>query len=110
MVCHNREGDLERSKDFKFMHQKHVSDHKIDCLDCHLKIEHSLDNKRLTHFADNCQSCHPEHHQEQVNMFTGKGSQLMPGEAGGMTVTRMLPSLPSAEEVSARAAYLEPRR
>ena len=78
------------------MHQKHVAEHKIDCLDCHLKIEHSLDKNRLAHFAGDCQSCHPDHHQEQIEMFQGKGSEIMPGPAGGMTVTPAgLPSLPS---------------
>jgi nitrate/TMAO reductase-like tetraheme cytochrome c subunit len=90
MVCHNREGDLARITDYKFMHQKHVSDHKIDCLDCHLKIEHSLDKNRLMHFAENCQSCHPDHHEEQIKMFQGVGSEMMPGLQGGMTATRIV--------------------
>jgi hypothetical protein len=90
MVCHNREGDLVRISDYKFMHQKHVSEHKIDCLNCHLKIEHSLDKNRLMHFAENCQSCHPDHHGEQIEMFKGVGSQMMPGTEGGMTATRLV--------------------
>ena len=31
-VCHNREDDLKRIDDHDFMHEKHVSEHKIDCL------------------------------------------------------------------------------
>ncbi len=90
MVCHNREGDLARINDFDFMHQKHVAEHKIDCLNCHLKIEHSLDKNRVLHFADNCMSCHPNHHLEQIEMFQGIGAETMPGTRGGMTVTRIV--------------------
>jgi nitrate/TMAO reductase-like tetraheme cytochrome c subunit len=39
-VCHNRQEDLAKIDDHVFMHQKHVTEHKIDCLDCHLSIEH----------------------------------------------------------------------
>ena len=107
MVCHNREGDLARISDFKFMHQKHVSEHKIDCLDCHLKIDHSLDKSRLTHFAENCQSCHPNHHQEQIMMFQGVGSEMMPGSAGGMTATRLVcQACHKVKEVSPTGAVL----
>ena len=43
LVCHNREGDLARISDYAFMHAKHVAEHAVDCLDCHLRIEHSFD-------------------------------------------------------------------
>jgi hypothetical protein len=89
LVCHNREGDLAHFDDHDFMHLKHVSQHKIDCLNCHLKIEHQLDKNRLMHFADNCTSCHPDHHQEQIHMFQGVGTEIAPALTGGMTVTRL---------------------
>ena len=47
LVCHNRESDLARINDHEFMHAKHVAEHAIDCLDCHLRIEHSFDKERL---------------------------------------------------------------
>jgi nitrate/TMAO reductase-like tetraheme cytochrome c subunit len=107
MVCHNREGDLARISDFKFMHQKHVSEHKIDCLDCHLKIEHSLDKERLVHFAGDCKNCHPNHHQGQIDMLQGKGSKLIPGSAGEMTVSRLgCPTCHKTKEVSPSGTVL----
>lgn len=89
IVCHNRPGDLEMRKDPVFMHDKHVTEHKIDCLDCHLRIEHSLDTERLAHAASDCAGCHPNQHQEQVAMFQGHGPRLIPGEAGSMMITRI---------------------
>ncbi len=107
MVCHNREGDLARIQDFKFMHQKHVAEHKIDCTDCHLKIEHSLDKNRLAHFAGDCTSCHPNHHQVQVEMLQGKGSEIMPGSVGEMALTRLgCPTCHKVKEVSPSGTVL----
>ena len=106
-VCHNREGDLARRSDHEFMHQKHVAEHKINCLNCHLKIEHSLDKDRLIHFAEDCQSCHPQHHQEQIQMLQGKGSQIMLGSAGEMTVSRLgCPSCHQVRKVSPSGTVL----
>ncbi|HEY4760602.1 MAG TPA: cytochrome c3 family protein, partial [Thermoguttaceae bacterium] len=107
MVCHNREGDLARITDHEFMHLKHVAEHKIDCLNCHLKIEHSLDKDRLIHFAGDCKSCHPNHHQEQIEMLQGKGSKIMPAQVGEMTVTRLgCPSCHQMKEVSPSGTVL----
>lgn len=88
-VCHNRRDDLARIDDHQFMHQKHVTDHKIDCTDCHLEIQHSLDEARILHAASDCQSCHPDHHREQVDMFRGIGARMVPSEAGSMMVSRL---------------------
>lgn len=89
MVCHNRPGDLALRTDTKLMHQKHVTDHKIDCLDCHLTIEHSFDEERLLHASLNCTGCHPNHHQEQVAMFKGTVTESVPVHPGGMLAARI---------------------
>ena len=81
--CHNREGDLARIGDHQFMHDKHVTEHKVDCTQCHTPILHSLDanQKKLEHAASDCQSCHPNHHQEQVDLLEGKGARFLAGSA-----------------------------
>lgn len=89
LVCHNREGDLARIDDHVFMHRTHVTDHKIDCLECHLAIEHSLDRKKIEHAASNCAACHPDHHREQVNMLQGAGAKNIPSRAAGMLAIRI---------------------
>jgi nitrate/TMAO reductase-like tetraheme cytochrome c subunit len=80
LSCHNREGDLEHIQDHVFMHAKHVTEHKVDCIQCHTPILHSLDPKKLEHAASDCQSCHPNHHQEQVNLLEGKGARFLDGK------------------------------
>ena len=37
---------------------------------------------KLEHAAGDCQSCHPNHHQEQVDLLEGKGSHAAPGDGG----------------------------
>ncbi len=71
------------------MHAKHVTEHKIDCLQCHLQIEHSLDRHKLEHAAADCQSCHPNHHREQVNMLQGTGGKTVPAQPNGMMAVRV---------------------
>ncbi|MEI8371499.1 MAG: NapC/NirT family cytochrome c [Planctomycetota bacterium] len=85
LSCHNREGDLEHIQDHEFMHKKHVTDHKVDCIQCHSPILHTLDLKKLEHASSDCQSCHPNHHQEQVNLLQGRGARLLeePGTKAG---------------------------
>lgn len=89
MVCHNRESDLAQINDHEFIHAKHVAEHGVNCLSCHLRIEHSLDKERLAHAAGDCAACHPNHHQEQIKMFEGLNGQTVPGHAGGMMVSRV---------------------
>ncbi len=81
LSCHNREGDLAKIDDHVFMHQKHVTEHKVDCLQCHAPILHKLDPHKLEHAADDCLSCHPKHHREQIDLLDGKGARF-PGEVG----------------------------
>jgi nitrate/TMAO reductase-like tetraheme cytochrome c subunit len=106
-VCHNREGDLARIKDHAFIHAKHVTEHAIDCLNCHLRIEHSFDKDKIAHSAADCAACHPNHHQEQIAMFEGLGGKTIPAHAGGMLVTRVgCQSCHRLKEVSATGSVL----
>jgi len=88
-VCHNRQEDLARIDDHVFLHQTHVTEHKIDCLDCHLAIEHSLDRQKIQHAASDCAACHPDHHREQVNMLQGMGGKSIPRHTNGMVSVRL---------------------
>jgi len=88
-VCHNRESDLDRIEDDAFIHEKHVSEHKVDCLSCHLEIQHSFQPDLIEHAASDCKSCHPNQHLEQVRMLAGEGGVTMAAHRGGMTTLRI---------------------
>jgi nitrate/TMAO reductase-like tetraheme cytochrome c subunit len=89
LVCHNREGDLKRINDHAFMHRVHVTEHAVNCLACHLEIQHSLQKDKIERAASQCTSCHPDHHQEQIAMLEGTGSKLVPNHANEMLAVRL---------------------
>ena len=89
MVCHNREDDLKRIGEHEFIHRKHVTEHKVNCLNCHLEIQHSLDRDKIEHARSDCASCHPNHHQEQVDMLRGVGAKTIGSQSGGMLTVRV---------------------
>jgi predicted CXXCH cytochrome family protein len=85
-VCHNRQDDLRRIDDHVFLHQMHVTEHKVDCLDCHLEIQHSLDPHRMEYAVSDCRSCHPNEHGEQIKLLRGEGAKSVPASRGSMAV------------------------
>ena len=99
-VCHNRTHDLERIKDDIFLHQKHVTDHKVDCLSCHLAIHHSLDPHKLANAAADCTSCHGNQHHEQVSMLEGVGGRTFPGHTSSSMAAARL-ACPTCHQVKA---------
>jgi nitrate/TMAO reductase-like tetraheme cytochrome c subunit len=88
-VCHNRKEDLKRIDDHTFMHQKHVTEHKVDCLDCHLEIHHAADENRILHAASNCNACHPNQHHEQIDLLLGHGAKTVASQPSSMTMARI---------------------
>lgn len=88
-VCHNREDDLQRIDDHEFLHKKHVTEHKVDCLECHLGIQHSLGHDKHLSAAADCSTCHPDHHREQVDMLRGLGGKTILDQPGGMLASRV---------------------
>jgi predicted CXXCH cytochrome family protein len=88
-VCHNQEERFVNMNDPVEMHRLHVTNHKVDCLECHSAIEHSLQPEKLTHAASDCASCHPNHHSEQVKMLEGTGAHSVPDYSGAMMSTRV---------------------
>lgn len=106
-VCHDRQDDLKRKDDHVFLHQKHVTDHKVDCLSCHLTIHHASDPHKIEHAASDCESCHGNQHHEQVDMLLGKGSQTLRAQPGGMALVRIsCPSCHQVEQVSPTGTVL----
>ena len=106
-ACHNREDDLKRIDDHEFLHRIHVTDHKVDCLECHLEIQHSLDRNRIEHAAADCKSCHPNQHGEQVRMLLGEGGKSMSARHGGMAVAGIsCPSCHRIKEISPTGTVL----
>ncbi|NOY57593.1 MAG: hypothetical protein GXO75_01490 [Calditrichaeota bacterium] len=70
--CHWEEKRLQRYDDFDFLHKKHITEHKIECEQCHTPIQHKLPQTNKINALD-CLSCHVNSHKAQITLFTGKG-------------------------------------
>ncbi|MCP2520234.1 cytochrome c3 family protein [SCandidatus Aminicenantes bacterium Aminicenantia_JdfR_composite] len=71
--CHWEVDRLNKYDDTDLMHKTHISEHKIECLQCHLSIQHKIVRK-IEALVD-CQTCHPKHHQAQRILFSGEGGK-----------------------------------
>ncbi len=104
---HDRENVLKRINDHAFIHKKHVTQHKVDCLRCHTEIHHAPDKDRIVHAASDCSACHPDHHQEQVDMLLGIGAETIAAQPSSMTMARITcRSCHNVRQVSATGTVL----
>jgi nitrate/TMAO reductase-like tetraheme cytochrome c subunit len=102
-ACHDQERFLKNFENrdtttVQEYHQTHVAMQRARCPDCHRQIQHKLIDPTaiaasaapLKPVVDDCQHCHPAHHQEQVNLLMGVGgagaAQAMPNAMFGSRV------------------------
>ena len=64
----------EEYENSEFIHAKHVTEHDVDCFECHEKIQHG--NVRMIRALEpGCENCHQSLHQPQREMYIGSGGQ-----------------------------------
>ena len=69
--CHFDNARLSQYSNSKYLHKIHITQHKIECMQCHLTIQHKV--KKLSPDDDlDCLTCHTSQHEEQLTLFTGK--------------------------------------
>lgn len=73
-ACHAELGKIEMISEIDFIHKKHVTDHKVECQNCHLVIQHKSVSRTLAVMPE-CQSCHVQAHQSQLDLFAGIGGK-----------------------------------
>jgi nitrate/TMAO reductase-like tetraheme cytochrome c subunit len=56
-TCHNEEDRLRRFGETEFLHRMHVTDHKVECLNCHIEIVHQVPAREEA-LATACERCH----------------------------------------------------
>jgi nitrate/TMAO reductase-like tetraheme cytochrome c subunit len=84
ITCHNQAERIEKYDDTELMHRTHVSDHKVECVNCHLIIEHVEPVKpekaiaRMESAAGRCESCHNAGHSPQMSLYSGTGGRNVP--------------------------------
>jgi nitrate/TMAO reductase-like tetraheme cytochrome c subunit len=72
--CHAETGKLEMISNVEFMHKMHVTEHKVECENCHIPIQHKSISRTEDIFPE-CQECHQTPHSAQFNLFSGTGGR-----------------------------------
>src|SRR5512134_2258741 len=81
VTCHNEPERLARLGDQDFLHRMHVFEHKVDCMNCHLQVEHGKPVRpgaTVAAAGEACQSCHGSGHSPQQDLYTGIGGRGVP--------------------------------
>jgi nitrate/TMAO reductase-like tetraheme cytochrome c subunit len=89
--CHKEPVLLSTKYTSQFMHQKHVSDHKIECSSCHTFLRHEIGQiPTLAHIPSNCDKCHSkEMHLGPRELYRGTGGIGVPDSPSLMFTTNV---------------------
>jgi hypothetical protein len=71
--CHDKEKDLkalDKKGHKKLMHEKHVTQKKARCFECHRTIRHKKGDV-VEPITSDCKMCHPDHHRYQKLLIRG---------------------------------------
>jgi hypothetical protein len=72
--CHAETDKLSKISDHEFIHKMHVTDHKVECENCHIPIQHKSIARTEDIFPE-CQECHQTPHKAQFDLFSGTGGK-----------------------------------
>lgn len=73
LSCHNEPSRLSRVDETRFLHRMHVTEHKVECLSCHVEIQHRTP-ERLERVGTSCETCHVGGgHSPQRDLYVGIG-------------------------------------
>jgi hypothetical protein len=77
--CHNKPENLEKFNDIAFIHENHITKHKVECYLCHTEIEHSIyPNDHASNGSSTpatCSKCHGNGHLASQLLYKGQGAK-----------------------------------
>ncbi len=90
--CHAETGRIERIGETEFMHEKHVTEHKVECFQCHDEIRHGLLplKKPEATKKEGCGVCHAAAHDAASLVFAGTGAVGVEDKPSRMYQTRVV--------------------
>jgi nitrate/TMAO reductase-like tetraheme cytochrome c subunit len=90
--CHAEVGHVERIGETAFLHEKHVTEHKVECFECHDDIRHGL--LPVAEIApapsEGCGACHVSSHDAARNLYQGTGAVGVEPAPSRMHETRVV--------------------
>jgi nitrate/TMAO reductase-like tetraheme cytochrome c subunit len=89
--CHSEVGHIQRIRETPFIHQIHVTDHKVECFECHDEIRHGLLPLEAPEpsDADGCGACHVNPHDGPRLVYAGTGAAGVEDQPSRMYQTRV---------------------
>lgn len=72
LSCHQEE--VESYTDHVLIHNTHITEHKIECFECHTQIKHGL-KRMVEEPALDCDECHRKRHSVPEQMYRGTGGK-----------------------------------
>jgi hypothetical protein len=90
--CHGEAGHIERIGEIAFLHEAHVTTHKVECFECHDEIHHGLLPLAPVEPAksEGCGSCHENTHDAARKLYAGEGAVGVEASPSRMYVTRVV--------------------
>lgn len=89
--CHGESGHIERIGESAFVHEMHVTEHKVECFECHDQIHHGLlpvETPRPSS-KEGCGSCHESAHDAASKLYAGQGAIGVEASPSRMHQTRV---------------------
>lgn len=96
-TCHAKQEHIEKFNDLNFVHQKHVTEHKVDCLSCHTAIRHGKTAATAGDPEEKCMQCHG-----------GKDSPISAVWHGKLPGIPATPSKMASLKMSCNSCHVEP--
>jgi len=87
--CHNEPERFNRYDEPEEMHRIHITDHKIECAQCHTSIEHKVQALDAATAQLDCVQCHENAHDAQRRLYAGLGGHGTPTEPSKMFLARV---------------------
>lgn len=90
--CHAEVGHIERIGETAFLHEMHVTTHKVECFECHDRIRHGLLELPQVEPEpeDICATCHKSPHSAVVQVYSGQGAYGVEPMPARMYETRVV--------------------
>jgi nitrate/TMAO reductase-like tetraheme cytochrome c subunit len=86
--CHAIQEHIDRYGDTELLHRRHVTDHKVDCLECHTEMTHQIRApEKLSSGA--CGQCHDAGHGVAESFYRGEGGRGAPVTPNPMFLSRV---------------------
>jgi nitrate/TMAO reductase-like tetraheme cytochrome c subunit len=87
-ACHAIQEHIDRYGDTEFLHKQHVTDHKVDCLECHTEMTHQVRPPQRV-APGGCAQCHDKGHGLAESFYRGEGGRDVPVTPNPMFLTRV---------------------